>query len=206
VTSYDAGTVRASTTLRPSERRRRSVGSIGGGPKSATLATRSAADTYFSIRTGDSESTSAMLSKPCPASSCGKSSADDVHAEQLCDRVLPRCGSAPGGHPARIGAAWPRRCARAREEPRGHRLALLAEGCSLRGRHLAATESADDLVPLVAMFDERRARLERLEVEIVFLLLVAVAVEAVLREKRFDECIEAGWRVNGPRRPRRCLR
>ncbi len=75
VTSYEAGIVRVSMTLRPSERRRMSVGSIAGVPKSATRATRSAADTYFSIRTGESDSTSAMLSKPYPASSCGKSSA-----------------------------------------------------------------------------------------------------------------------------------
>ena len=69
VTSYDAGIVRVSMTLRPSERSRVSVGSIGGGPKSATRATRSAADTYFSISTGESERTSAMLSKPYPESS-----------------------------------------------------------------------------------------------------------------------------------------
>ena len=51
-------------TLRPSERSRVSVGSIGGGPKSAARATRSAAVTYFSISTGESDSTSAMLSNP----------------------------------------------------------------------------------------------------------------------------------------------
>jgi hypothetical protein len=41
-----------------------SVGFNDGGPKIARRATRSAAVTYFSINTGDSDSTSAMLSNP----------------------------------------------------------------------------------------------------------------------------------------------
>ena len=85
----DGGTVVVSTTLRPSERSRVSVGSIGGGPKSAVRVTRSAADTYFSINTGDSDRTSAMLSNPYPASSCGKSSAGSRSSSPTCRTSSP---------------------------------------------------------------------------------------------------------------------
>ena len=206
VTSYDAGIVRVSMTRRPSERRRMSVGSIAGGPKSATRATRSAADTYFSISTGESDSTSAMLSKPYPASSCGKSSAGRtstpssslivlLYSVRLRRRAVTRPGS--GGVAASI-----RSSSRASHVATAWRCS--SGGCSSSSGGISPRRS----LPTTSSHWSRCStsdalELERLEVEVVLLLLVAVAGEAVLGEERFDDGVEAGRR-RGSRRSRGC--
>ena len=123
----------------------------------------------------------------------------DVDAEQFLDRVVVLGAvEAARGHPARIGRRSGVDTLQLAREPRRDGLALLLGRLFLFERgHLAAAQLADDLVPLVAMFDERRARGERLKVEVVLLLLVPVAGEAVLGEERFDDGIEAGRR-RGP--------
>ena len=85
-------------------------------------------------------------------------------------------------------------------QPRRHRLTLLFRRLLfLERRHFAAAKLADDLVPLLAMRDEGRAGVKRLQVEIVLLLLVAVAGKAVLREERLDDGVEARARPRGRR-------
>ena len=127
----------------------------------------------------------------------------DVHAQQFFDRVVVLGAvQAARGHPAGIRRRRRVNPTQLARQPRGHGLTLLfGRLLLLERRHLAAPELADDLVPLITMFDERRGRLERLEVEVVLLLLLAVAGEAVLREKGFDDGIEAGRRVSRLRRP-----
>ncbi len=66
-------------------------------------------------------------------------------------------------------------------------------------RHLPPPQFPDDLVPLIAMLDERRVRVERLQIEIVLVLLIAVTGEAVLREKGSEDRVEAGGRAGGRR-------
>ena len=66
--------------------------------------------------------------------------------------------------------------ASSRCEPRGDRLPLVLVRLRLVGRrHLAMAQLQHDLVPALAMIDQRRDRRHRLEVQIVLVLLVAVA-------------------------------
>jgi hypothetical protein len=86
-------------------------------------------------------------------------------------------------------------------QPRRHRLTLLFRRLLFFERwHFPSAKLANDLVPLLAMIDEGRARVERLQVEIVLLFLVAVAGKAVLREERLDDGVEARTRPRGRRR------
>ena len=115
-----------------------------------------------------------------------------VDTQQVPDRVVvfravqPSRGDAAGirrGHPVD-----PRELAL---EPRGDRLALVLVGLGLVGRrHLALAQLEHDLVPALAMIDQRRDRRHRLEVQIVLVLLVAVAGDAGLREERLDDGLE----------------
>ena len=79
-------------------------------------------------------------------------------------------------------------------DPGGDRLPLVFVGLVLlERRHLGALQLADDLVPSLAVLDERIGGREGLEVQILLVLLVAVAAVAVLGEKRFEDCLETGF-------------
>ena len=168
---------------------------MAGGPKSATRATRPAAETVLLHQDGRERQHVGDVIEPVPGivlrEVVGR---PDVDAEQFLDRVVVLGAvEAARGHPARIGRRSGVDALQLAREPRRDGLALLLGRLFLFERgHLAAAQLADDLVPLVAMFDERRARSERLEVEVVLLFLVPVAGEAVLGEERFDDGIEAG--------------
>ena len=128
-----------------------------------------------------------------------------VDGQQLLDCVVVfGAVEAARGHPAGVRRGRGIDTLQLAGQPRRHGLALLfGRLLFFERRHLAAPELAHDLVPLITMFDERRARLERLEVEVVLLLLLAVAGEAVLGEEGFDDGVESGAGGRRPRRPRR---
>ncbi len=128
-----------------------------------------------------------------------------VDAQQLLDRVVVLVAI----EPARGDAARIRRCRRVdvlelfREPADDRRPRFFAGLLLFERRHLAAAQPADHFFPFVALGDERGEGLERLEVERVLLLLVAMAREAVLCEERPDERVEAGAGVRRLRRLRR---
>src|SRR6478672_6714940 len=62
------------------------------------------------------------------------------------------------------------------------------------GRHLAVAQTHDDFVPAFPIVDQCLGGRERLEVQALFLFLLAVAGETVLGKKRFDDRVEAGAR------------
>ena len=63
----------------------------------------------------------------------------------------------------------------------------------LERRHRGALQLADDLLPSLSVLDERVGGREGLEVQVLLVLLGAVAAVAVLGEKRFEDRLETGF-------------
>ena len=161
VTSYDAGIVRVSMTRRPSERSRTSVGSIAGGPKSATPRDAIRRRHVLLHQHRRQRQHVGDVVEPVPGIVLREVVCrPDVDAEQFLDRVVVLGAvEAARGDPARIGRRSRVDALQLARQPRRDGLALLLGRLLLfERRHLAAAQLADDLVPLVAMFDERRAR------------------------------------------------
>ena len=88
-------------------------------------------------------------------------------------------------------------------QPRRDRLPIVLLGLLLFDRrHFLRPQLGDHVFPVVPLIVERRRAGERLEVQAVLLLLVAVARDAVLGDERFDEGVEARGGLRGRRRGR----
>ena len=180
-----------------------SVGLSVGGPKSACRVTRSAAVTYFSISPGDNDSTSRDVVEPVAGvvlrEIVGR---PDVDAQQVLDRVVVLGAvEPPGGDAARIRTALCDRCARARSPAISRPPAGVLRRLLLFDRRHFASPAAWRR-PLPSGRPDRRAtprRIERLEVQAVLRLLVAVAGEQFLAtngltrvSKPAAGCVDAG--------------
>jgi len=180
VTSYCAGNVRASPARRPSDRSRVSVGVRTGGPKSAARRRE-----RQHVRDVVEAVSRVVLRKVVRRA--------QVEAEQIADRVVVfRAVQPPRRHAPGIGGRDPVDARQFAREPFGDGLPLMLRRLRLFiGRHLPMPQLRDDVVPVVALLDQRRGRGERLEVQFALVLLVAVAGNAVLRDKRLDEGLES---------------
>ena len=120
-----------------------------------------------------------------------------VDAEQIANRVVVLGAvEAAGRHPSGIGRRQAIDVIELLRKPTGNRLTGMFGGLRLfLRRHLAPAELLDDLRPALVIVDERGGRLERLEVQAVLLLLVAVALDAVLGHEWPHERIELISRV-----------
>ncbi len=113
----------------------------------------------------------------------------DVYAEQVPDGVVVLGAVEPAcRHPAGVGRSHPIDPFELAFQPLGDRLTpLFLRLLLLEGRHLAAAEDRGDVLPLLAMVDQRLDRCERLDVQAMFgLPLVAMAGVAELGDERLD--------------------
>ena len=116
-----------------------------------------------------------------------------VDAQQIANGVVVLGAvQAPRGHASRIGRRQPVDPSQLALEPGRDGLPLVLGRLRLLVRgHLTVAQLADDFFPAIAVIDERRDRCEGFEVQIAFVLLVAVAGDAVRGEERLDDRLEA---------------
>ena len=147
-----------------------------------------AAARYFSSSSGESVSTSPMLSNPCPVSSGGNSAVGVVvDADQVADRVAvfdpvePADGDAAGVGVRRVDPEGPVLDPVLQEPPLlGGRLRLVGRG------HDAGPDVLQDAQPEVAVVQPGLVGLQAVEVHPALLDPVAVTAEAVLLQDRLD--------------------
>ena len=173
----------------------------------ARSAMRPAAERYFSINTGETVSTSAMLSKPSPESSVGKVPVGaELDRQQVADRVgVFGAIQAPGGDAARIGL---HRRVRARELPleqlhQRRDLLLRRLDDRIVGRHLLRLELRENQLPAIALGLERVDGSIEIDVEAARQVAGVVALAAGVVEQRpgrGGERCRARWPCCGARR------
>ena len=118
-----------------------------------------------------------------------------VYAEKVANRVVVLGAvQAPRRDASRIRRRFTIDAIELVLDPRGNRLPLVVVRLVLlERRHLGALQLADDLLPSLPVLDERVGGREGLEVQVLLVLLVAVAAVAVLGEKRFEDRLETGF-------------
>ena len=125
-----------------------------------------------------------------------------LHAEQIADGVVVFGTVEPaGGYTSRIGRRFAVDPIELLFQPGRDCLSLrFLRLVLLDGRHFLALELPGDLFPALTVLDERGRIGELLEVQILFVLLVAVTAVAVLGKEWCDQAVEPGSR----RLRRRC--
>ncbi len=130
-----------------------------------------------------------------------------VDAQQIPDRVVVLGAvQTPRGHASRVGRGDPIDARELARQPLGHGLALVFRRLRLLfGGHLPVAQLQHDLVPAIAIVDERLDRREGFEVQLLLVFLVAVTADAVRRQEGLEGAFESvgrGGRQDGRARGR----